>query len=54
MTIEQDVRSSWHDAIVQLFELDLSDITNNNTDKFYFTSDIFPDGTKIIWQGQIY
>jgi lambda family phage minor tail protein L len=54
MTIEQDVRSSWHDAIVQLFELDLSDITNNNADKFYFTSDIFPDGTKIIWQGQTY
>ena len=54
MTIEQDVRSSWHDAIVQLFELDLSDTTNNNADKFYFTSDIFPDGTKIIWQGQIY
>ena len=54
MTIKQDVKSSWHDAIVQLFELDISVITNNANDKFYFTSDIFPDGTKIIWQGQVY
>ena len=54
MTIQQDVKSSWHDAIVQLFELDISVITKNANDKFYFTSDIFPDGTKIIWQGQVY
>ena len=54
MTIKQDVRSSWHDAIVELFELDISVITNNANDKFYFTSDIFPDGTKIIWKGQTY
>lgn len=54
MTIKQDVKSSWHDTIVQLFELDLSAITNNANDQFYFTSDIFPDGTKIIWQGQVY
>lgn len=54
MTIKQDVKSSWHDAIVQLFELDISVITKNANDKFYFTSDIFPDGTKIIWKGQVY
>jgi lambda family phage minor tail protein L len=54
MTIEQDVRSSWHDAIVELFELDASMITKNANDVFYFTSDIFPDGTKIIWKGQTY
>lgn len=54
MTIQQDVRNSWHEAIVELFELDLSPITQQAGDKFYFTRDIFPDGTKPQWKGQVY
>jgi lambda family phage minor tail protein L len=54
MSIQQDVQSSWHEAIVELFELDLEPITADATDKFYFTGDIFPDGSKIIWQGNLY
>ena len=54
MSIQQDVRNSWHDSIVEMFELDLEPITEDANDKYYFTGDIFPDGTKIQWQGQIY
>lgn len=54
MSIQQDVRNSWHDSIVALFELDLEPITEDANDKYYFTGDIFPDGTKIQWQGQVY
>jgi lambda family phage minor tail protein L len=54
MSIQQDVQNSWHEAIVELFELDLSQLTGNNADKYYFTKDIFPDGTKIRWKGRQY
>ena len=51
---KSDIQNSWHDAIVELFELDLEPITEDASDKYYFTGDIFPDGTKIQWQGRIY
>jgi lambda family phage minor tail protein L len=54
MGIKQDVRKSWHDSIIELFELDLQPITGDGNDKYYFTGDIFPDGTKIRWQGEVY
>ena len=54
MGIKQDVRKSWHDSIIELFELDLQPITGDSNDKYYFTGDIFPDGTKIRWQGEVY
>ena len=54
MSIQQEVRNSWHDSIVELFELDLEPITKDANDKYYFTGDIFPDGTKIQWQGEVY
>jgi lambda family phage minor tail protein L len=54
MSIQQEVRNSWHDSIVELFELDLEPITEDANDKYYFTGDIFPDGTKIRWQGEVY
>jgi lambda family phage minor tail protein L len=54
MSIQQEVRNSWHDSIVELFELDLEPITEDANDKYYFTGDIFPDGTKIQWQGEVY
>jgi lambda family phage minor tail protein L len=54
MSIQQEVRNSWHDSIVELFELDLGPITEDANDKYYFTGDMFPDGTKIQWQGEVY
>lgn len=54
MSIQQEVRNSWHDSIVELFELDLEPITEDANDKYYFTGDIFPNGTKIQWQGEVY
>lgn len=54
MTIQQDVAQTWHDAIVELFELDLSGITGDANDKYYFTANLMPDNTKISWKGQIY
>lgn len=54
MGVQQEVLNSWHDSIVELFELDLEPITQETGDKYYFTGDIFPDGTKIQWQGQVY
>jgi lambda family phage minor tail protein L len=54
MAIQQDVRQSWHETIIELFELDLSPVTKDNSDVFYFTNDIFPDGTKPVWKGKVY
>lgn len=54
MTIETDVQSGWHDAIIELFELDLSSLTGDSGDKFYFTSSLMPDNTKIQWKGIVY
>jgi len=54
MAIQQDVRQSWHETIIELFELDLSPVTQDNSDVFYFTNDIFPDGTKPVWKGKVY
>lgn len=54
MTIEADVQQGWHDAIVELIDLDLSTITNDPTDIFYFTNQLKPDDTKIQWKGNVY
>ena len=54
MTIQQDVSQTWHDAIIELFELDLSTITGTSSDKYYFTANLMPDNTKIIWKGITY
>lgn len=54
MTIEADVSQTWHDAIIELFELDLEPITGSSTDKYYFTANLMPDNTKIQWQGITY
>lgn len=54
MTIEQDVSQTWHDAIVELFEIDLEPITGSASDKYYFTANLMPDNTKISWKGQVY
>jgi lambda family phage minor tail protein L len=54
MTIEADVQQGWHDAIVELIDLDLSPITNDPADIFYFTNQLKPNDTKIQWKGNIY
>jgi len=54
MTIEQDVAKTWHDAIIELFEIDLEPITGSASDKYYFTANLMPDNTKISWKGQVY
>jgi len=54
MTIEADVQQGWHDAIVELIDLDLSTITSDPADIFYFTNQLKPNDTKIQWKGNIY
>jgi lambda family phage minor tail protein L len=54
MTIEADLQQGWHDAIVELIDLDLSPITNDPADIFYFTNQLKPGDTKIQWKGNIY
>ena len=54
MTIEADLQQGWHDAIVELIDLDLSPITSDPADIFYFTNQLKPDDTKIQWKGNIY
>jgi len=54
MTIEADIQQGWHDAIVELIDLDLSPITNDPADIFYFTNQLKPNDTKIQWKGNIY
>lgn len=54
MTIQSDVGQSWHDAIIELFELDLSNITGTAGDKYYFTANLMPDNSKVRWKGIVY
>jgi len=54
MTLEADLQQGWHDAIVELIDLDLSPITADPADLFYFTNQLKPDDTKIQWKGNIY
>ena len=54
MTLEADVQQGWHDAIVEMFDVDLSLITNDPADVFYFTNQLKEDGTKIQWKGNVY
>jgi lambda family phage minor tail protein L len=54
MTLEADVQQGWHSAIVEMIDLDLSPITGDAQDVFYFTNQIKPDDTKIQWQGNTY
>lgn len=54
MTLELDVQQGWHDAIIELFDLDLEPITGDANDKFYFTNQLKPDETKVVWQGRTY
>jgi len=54
VTIQQDVASTWHDAIIELFELDLSGLTGNANDQYYFANQLMPDNSKVQWKGKVY
>jgi lambda family phage minor tail protein L len=54
MPLEIDVQQGWHDAIVELFDIDLSPITGNASDLYYFTNQLAPNDEKIQWQGKTY
>ena len=54
MTLEADVQQGWHDAIVEMFDLDLTPITGDVDDKFYFANQLKPDNSKIQWKGNVY
>jgi lambda family phage minor tail protein L len=54
MTLEADLQQGWHDAIVEMFDLDLEPITGDVNDKFYFTNQLKPDSSKIQWKGNVY
>jgi lambda family phage minor tail protein L len=54
MTLTVDVQQGWHDSIVELFDIDLSPITGNTADVYYFTNQTKEDGSAIQWQGRTY
>lgn len=54
MSLEIDVQQGWHDAIVELFDIDLSPVTGDVNDVYYFSNQLKPDSTKIVWQGNTY
>ena len=60
MTLEADVQQGWHDAIVEMFDLDLTPITGDamargctDNNKFYFSNQLKPDRTIIQWKGNV-
>jgi lambda family phage minor tail protein L len=54
MTLEADVQQGWHDAIVEMYDIDLTGITNDPADIYYFTNQLKEDGTKVQWKGNVY
>lgn len=54
MTLEADALQGWHSALVELYDLDLSPITGDAADIFYFTNQLHPDESKIVWKGHTY
>jgi hypothetical protein len=38
MSLEIDVQQGWHDAVVELFDIDLSPITSNSAHVYYFSN----------------
>lgn len=54
MSLTVDVQQGWHDAIIELFDIDLSPITGSSSDVYYFTNQTREDGSPIQWQGRTY
>jgi lambda family phage minor tail protein L len=54
MTLTADVQQSWHDGLVELYDIDFSLITGDPADILYLANQVKPNGTKIQWKGQTY
>lgn len=52
--LEADVQKGWHDAIVEMYDIDLSPITGDANDIYYFTNQLKPDSSAIEWKGNTY
>ncbi len=53
MALEDDVKLGYYDSVVELFELDLRDMEAVDTasqERYYFTNQVLPDGSKIKWR----
>lgn len=54
MSIENEVRQGWHDAIIEMFEIDLSTIAEGFSGQYFLTNEIMPDDSFVQWKGQVY
>lgn len=54
MTIENEVRQGWHDAIIEMYEIDLSTIGDGFSGQYFLTNEIMPDNSFVVWKGQTY
>lgn len=54
MSIENEVRQGWHDAIIEMFEIDLSTIADGFSGQYFLTNEIMPDNSFVRWKGQTY
>ena len=53
MALEDDVKLGYYDGVVELFELDLRDleaVDAASQERYYFTNQVLPDGSKIKWR----
>lgn len=53
MALEDDVKLGYYDSVIELFELDLRDLEAVDTasqERYYFTNQVLPDGSKIKWR----
>jgi lambda family phage minor tail protein L len=54
MPIKNDVQQGWHDAIIEMFEIDLSTIEDGLSGQYFFTNEVMPDNSSVVWKGQTY
>lgn len=54
MALQNDVKQGWHEAIVELYEIDLSTVGEGFSDRFYLTNQTMPDDSFVRWKGQTY
>ena len=50
--LEGDTQQGYQDAVIELFELDLRplNIASVSTERYFFTNQVMPDGSKIKWR----
>jgi lambda family phage minor tail protein L len=54
MALQNDVKRGWHEAIVELYEIDLSTIGTGLSDKFFLTNQTMPDDSAVRFKGKTY